>query len=85
MAALERQKQYPSSARARRAEGVVLLRFTMLRDGRVTSWRIERSSGEPDLDQAVEAMIQRVSLPAMPPSMTDDNLEVTVPVRFQLR
>jgi protein TonB len=84
-AALERQKRYPESARARRATGVALLRFIVMRDGRVAGWRIERSAGEADLDQAVEAMIQRASLPAMPADMPGDSLTITVPVRFQLR
>ncbi|WP_188972288.1 energy transducer TonB, partial [Neoroseomonas lacus] len=84
-AALERQKRYPESARARRATGVALLRFIVMRDGRVASWRIERSAGEADLDQAVEAMIQRASLPAMPADMPGDSLVIAVPIRFQLR
>ena len=84
-AALERQKRYPESARARRATGVALLRFVVMRDGRVAGWRIERSAGEADLDQAVEAMIQRASLPAMPADMPGDSLVIAVPIRFQLR
>jgi protein TonB len=84
-AALERQKRYPESARTRRASGVALLRFTVLRNGRVAGWRIDRSAGDSDLDEAVAAMIQRVSLPAMPEDMPGDSLVITVPVRFQLR
>lgn len=84
-AALERQKRYPESARTRRASGVALLRFTVLRNGRVAAWRIDRSAGDADLDEAVAAMIQRVSLPAMPEDMPGDSLVITVPVRFQLR
>lgn len=84
-AALERQKRYPESARARRATGVALLRFIVMRDGRVAGWRIERSAGEADLDEAVGAMIQRASLPPMPTDMPGDSLAITVPVRFQLR
>ena len=84
-AALERQKRYPESARARRATGVALLRFTVMRDGRVAGWRIERSAGEADLDQAVEAMIQQARLPAMPADMPGNSLMITVPIRFHLR
>ena len=84
-AALERQKRYPEAARARRAVGVALLHFTLRRDGRVAAWRILRSAGDADLDSAVEAMIQRASLPAMPAEMDGDSLAITVPVRFQLR
>ena len=61
MAALERHKEYPLSARTRRAEGTVVLRFAMRRDGSVASWSIARSSGHEDLDQAVATMIRRAS------------------------
>ncbi|NKE17578.1 TonB family protein [Neoroseomonas oryzicola] len=84
-AALERQKRYPEAARARRAMGIALLQFTVARDGRVLRWRVDRSAGDADLDRAVEQMIQRASLPAMPAEMPGDSLTVTVPVRFQIR
>jgi TonB family protein len=86
MGALERHKEYPFSARTRRAEGTVVLRFAMRRDGSVASWRIERSSGHEDLDQAVATMIRRASpLPAPPAEMPGDPVELVVPVRFTLR
>ncbi|WP_135467923.1 energy transducer TonB, partial [Crenalkalicoccus roseus] len=86
LAALDRHKDYPSSARFRRAEGVALLRFTMRRDGSVAAWQIERSSGHRDLDAAVEQMIRRASpLPAPPPELAGDPVEIVVPVRFSLR
>ena len=86
LAALERHKDYPMAARFRRAEGTVLLRFAMRRDGTVASWRIDRTSGHEDLDAAVAQMIRRASpLPAPPPELAGDPVEVVVPVRFTLR
>jgi len=88
LGALERQKHYPEQARWRRAQGVALLRFRMRRDGTVTAYRIERSAGDPALDEAVLAMIQRASpLPAPPPELQpgEPAIELTVPVRFALR
>jgi protein TonB len=86
MRALERHRRYPDEARWRRAEGVALLRFRMQRDGTVVGYRIERSAGDPALDQAVQKMIQDASpLPAPPAEMADGSLELTVPVRFSLR
>ncbi|MBR0652449.1 energy transducer TonB [Roseomonas terrae] len=84
-AALERQKRYPEAARARRAAGVAVLQFTVLRNGTIASWRIERRTGDADLDNAVEIMIQRARLPPMPSSMEVDTLVITVPVRFEVR
>ena len=85
LGALERHKRYPDTARSRRAMGTAMLRFTVLRNGSVARWQIARSTGDADLDRAVETMITRASLPAMPAEMAGDSLDVTVPVRFELR
>ena len=83
---LARHREYPRTARLRRQEGTALLRFVMDRQGRVLSYRIERSSGVPALDRAVEEMLARASpLPAMPPETRNAQLELVVPVRFELR
>ncbi len=85
-AALERAKRYPNRARLRRVEGLAHLHFTMRRDGTVVSWRIVRSTGDADLDEAVGEMIQRASpLPAAPPELEGDPISMTVPVNFNLR
>ena len=79
-------KRYPSEAQARGEEGVVLLSFSVDRDGRVLAHHIAHSSGYPDLDQEVVAMIERAQpLPRFPASMTEDSLDLTVPIRFSLR
>ena len=63
-----------------------MLRFAMHRDGTVTGWRIKRSSDHEMLDAAVERMIRRASpLPAPPPELAGDPVELSVPVRFSLR
>ena len=83
---LARHREYPRTARLRRQEGTALLRFVMDRQGRVLSYRIERSSGVPALDRAVEEMLARASpLPSMPPETRNAQLELVVPVRFELR
>jgi periplasmic protein TonB len=86
LAALNRHKQYPAASRLRREEGVVMLRFAMRRDGTVMRWRVERSSGHPELDEAVGVMVNAASpLPAPPPELAGDPVELVVPVRFSLR
>ncbi|RAI57343.1 energy transducer TonB [Roseicella frigidaeris] len=85
-AALERHKSYPQEARLRRIQGIALLRFSMRRDGSVTAFRLLRSAGDPSLDEAVLAMIQRASpLPAPPDDLPGDPVELSVPIRFSLR
>jgi protein TonB len=83
---LQRYKRYPSEAQSRNEQGVVLLSFSLDRNGRVLAHSIAHSSGYPDLDQEVMAMITRAEpLPAFPPSMTQARLDLTVPIRFSLR
>jgi protein TonB len=83
---LQQYKRYPNEARARDEQGVVLLAFSLDRNGRVLAHKIARSSGYPDLDAEVMAMIKRAEpLPAFPPSMPQAQLDLTVPIRFSLR
>jgi protein TonB len=82
---LQRFKQYPAQAQARNEQGVVLLSFSVDRNGKVLAHGIARSSGYADLDQEVMAMIMRAEpLPAFPASMTQQRLDLTVPIRFAL-
>jgi protein TonB len=83
---LQQFKNYPNGARARNEQGVVLLNFTIDRSGHVTSRRIVTGSGFADLDAEVLALVERAQpLPAFPPSMIEDQLDLTVPIRFSLR
>lgn len=83
---LQQYKRYPQSAQAGGEQGVVLLGFSVDRNGRVLEHRIVQSSGYADLDNEVMAMIERAQpLPAFPASMTQSKLDLTVPIRFSLR
>lgn len=82
---LQNYKRYPSEALSRSEEGVVLLSFSLDRNGRVLAHHIVRSSGFADLDGEVMAMIMRAEpLPAFPPDMTQAQLDLTVPIRFSM-
>jgi protein TonB len=83
---LNQFKRYPGDAQSHGVEGVVLLSFSVDRAGHVLSHQIVKSSGHPELDAEVTSMIERAQpLPAFPASMTDDKLDLTVPIRFSLR
>jgi protein TonB len=83
---LQRYKSYPSGARARNEQGVVILAFTVDRDGHVLSRQIVTGSGYPDLDAEVLTMLERAQpLPAFPASMTQAQQDFSVPIRFSLR
>lgn len=64
---LDRYKHYPDAARAQRREGTALLSFGMDRDGRVLAYYLVRSSGCPELDDEVLAMIARLTTAASAP------------------
>ena len=82
---LQQYKRYPSGAQGKHQQGIVLLGFSVDRNGRVLTRRIVQSSGHADLDQEVMEMIERAQpLPAFPPSMTQAKLDLTVPIRFSL-
>jgi periplasmic protein TonB len=83
---LQQYKRYPGGAQAKHEQGVVLLGFSVDRNGRVLTRRVVQSSGYADLDQEVMEMVMRAQpLPAFPASMTQPELDLTVPIRFSLR
>lgn len=83
---LQQYKRYPGEAQSRGEEGVVMLSFSVDRNGHVLARQVVRSSGYPQLDEEVISMIQRAEpLPPFPASMTEPKLDLTVPIRFSLR
>lgn len=86
LAWLEKHKEYPRQSQLRRQQGTAVLHFELDRQGRILSYRIRTSSGFPELDREVEAMIRRAEpLPPMPADMAQARLELLVPVQFRLR
>lgn len=85
MAQLERHRYYPAAARARRQQGIVWVRATITRDGRLQALRLERSSGLPLLDDAALKTFRRAQpLPPIPEEMSAPQ-ELAVPVDYFLR
>lgn len=83
---LQEFKNYPAQARSRNQQGVVLLAFSIDRDGHVVARHIVRGSGFAELDAEAMALVERAQpMPAFPPSMTEAKLDLTVPIRFSLR
>lgn len=83
---LNRRKTYPVEARQARQQGVVVVRFTVDRNGNVSGVAIKRSSGHDILDQATLALVQRVApLPRMPVSMQRESITLALPIDYSLR
>jgi periplasmic protein TonB len=83
---LQHYKRYPSAAQSHNEQGVVMLSFSLDRNGHVLAHSIARSSGYRELDEEVMAMIMRAEpLPPFPASMQQTRIDLTVPIRFSLR
>jgi len=64
--------------------GHVLVKFTIQRDGRVTDYEVERSSGSPVLDlAALRAVAQTRTLPPLPAQFTNPTLGVHLDFDYQ--
>jgi protein TonB len=85
LAHLSRFRRYPSSARMRREEGVVYIRFRIDRAGRLLAVSLDRSSGSTALDKEALATVSRAQpLPAIPQAIPDP-AEMSIPIEFFLR
>lgn len=81
---IQRYRVYPERARLNRVEGVVMLRFAMDRNGKVTDAWIEKGSGSTALDAEALVTIQRAQpLPAIPAKLPDQ-LRLVLPLTFNL-
>ncbi len=81
---LERHKRYPEAARERGEEGRAVLQFAVDRNGRVIDFAVVKSSGYPDLDAAIDGMMQGATLPPFPDDMPQSSIKVSVAIRFSL-
>jgi protein TonB len=86
VALLERNKRYPATAQSRGEHGVAEVFFSLDRHGRVVESHIMRSSGAPILDEEALALLQRAQpFPAPPPEILGVHVDLTVPIRFNLK
>lgn len=82
---LNAHKRYPAAARVRHQEGVVTIRFTMDRRGRVLARAIEKSSRVAALDEESLLLLDRAQpMPALPPNLKGAEIELVVPIAFTL-
>jgi protein TonB len=81
---LESHKRYPESAREHGEEGRAVLQFVVDRDGRVVDFAVVTSSGYPDIDAAVNRMMQGARLPPFPAEMPQSSIKVWVAIDFRL-
>jgi len=86
LALLERNKRYPEAAQSRHQQGVAQVFFSIDRQGRVINSRLVRSSGANVLDDEALALLRRAEpFPPPPPELPGARVDITVPIRFNLR
>jgi protein TonB len=83
---LEKNKDYPTMARRRNIQGVVVVVFTIASGGQVESFRIKQTSGHDLLDEGAQNTLHRVKhFPPFPAALERQRLTVEVPLAFRLR
>ena len=80
-AEIARHKVYPAAARAAGATGAIGVAFTVGAEGRIVAHTITRSSGNPELDGAVDQMMAAVQAPPPP----DGVFRANIVIRFDLQ
>lgn len=82
---LEQHKTYPWMARRQYREGVVVLKFTIGKDGEIAGHTVTRSSGHEILDGAAAEALQKVGrFPPLPAALGRSQLNIEVPLSFRL-
>lgn len=83
---LQRNKRYPSAARAKNEHGVAKVSFTIDRLGHVVTSAIVQSSGSAALDHETLDLLQRAQpFPTPPADAPGTQFAFSVPVRFDLK
>ncbi|VAX06696.1 hypothetical protein MNBD_GAMMA26-452 [hydrothermal vent metagenome] len=83
--AIERHRRYPLRARRRGDEGEVLVNFTIMEDGEITSIQIASSSSSSSLDQAASRALEKLKqFRPIPHQLQRASWDFRIPVRFAL-
>lgn len=82
---LNQHKDYPAELKKDKQQGVVVLVFSILRDGSIKSARVRKSSGNPRLDQAALNTVANASpVPPLPDHFTRERLTLSMPIEYFL-
>lgn len=78
------QLKYPAIARRKGWQGIVQLELHIEPDGRISSLRIDKTSGYPVLDDAAAQALQLASLPDAGRWLNGQATDLVVPVEYRL-
>ena len=78
------RQRYPDAARRMGAEGAATVRFTVRSDGEVIDAQLARAAGSDLLDGAALAVFRGAHAPPFPAGMAQQQVTLTVTVRYRL-
>ncbi|GMU46544.1 MAG: hypothetical protein AMXMBFR26_13260 [Porticoccaceae bacterium] len=82
---IDANKTYPTAAKKAKEQGVVLIHFSIDRNGNLLASSIKRSSGHAHLDQAALTTLARAApFPPIPKFIEKDTLSIAVPIDYSL-
>ena len=82
---IDANKTYPIAAKKAKEEGVVLIRFSIDRNGNLLAHSVQRSSGHVHLDQAaLTTLAHAAPFPPIPQFIEKDTLSIAVPIDYSL-
>lgn len=83
---LKKHQRYPGEARSRGQQGSVIVQFAIDRSGKLVEKLLQKSSGNPRLDEEALAAIERASpFPLPPEEEPGELLKYSMPIVFKIR
>lgn len=82
---IESKKEYPTMARMRGLEGVVVISVRIKANGEVTDHKVAKESGHALLDQSALNLAKKIySFKALPPEISGEDLKLSFPISYKL-
>mgnify|MGYP001220194172 CR=1 FL=1 len=82
---IDANKTYPTAAKKAKEQGVVLIGFSIDRNGNLLASSVKHSSGHVHLDQAALTTLARAApFPPIPQFIEKDTLSIAVPIDYSL-
>lgn len=84
-AAIDRNKKYPTASKRLEEEGIVTVKFKILKSGLIQNIVLFKSSGKRRLDKAaIKAVSKTYKFKAFPKDINKAFMPITVPIKFRL-
>ncbi|MBN2695581.1 TonB family protein, partial [bacterium] len=82
---IQKNRVYPKKAQRLRMEGQVLLFFKVLKNGKIESVKLKKSSGYEILDESAIKLIEKIgSFPPIPETLNMSSWEFSIPITYTL-